>query len=137
LNVYVDSSVVVRLVLGQPGQLAEWASIEMAISSELTRVECMRTIDRTARRAQLDVETVAERRSAALELLSRFIMIPISTAIVDRAADPFPTTLGSLDAIHLASAIEARRELGPLTMATHDAELALAAVSMGFEVVGA
>ena len=137
MKVYVDSSVVVRLVLGQPGQLAEWASIEMAISSELTRVECMRTIDRTARRAQLDVETVAERRSAALELLSRFIMIPISTAIVDRAADPFPTTLGSLDAIHLASAIEARRELGPLTMATHDAELALAAVSMGFEVVGA
>jgi len=137
LNVYVDSSVVVRLVLGQPGELAEWPSIEVAISSELTRVECMRTIDRTAKRAQLDVETVAERRSAALELLSRFIMIPISTAIVDRAADPFPTTLGTLDAIHLASAIEARRELGPLSMATHDAELALAAVSMGFEVVGA
>ena len=136
MNVYVDSSVVVRLVLGQPGELAEWPSIEVAISSELTRVECMRTIDRTAKRAQLDVETVAERRSAALELLSRFIMIPISTAIVDRAADPFPTTLGTLDAIHLASAIEARREFGPLSMATHDAELALAAVSMGFEVVG-
>ena len=33
---YVDSSVLLRIVLGQPGHLREWASIERGIASSNT-----------------------------------------------------------------------------------------------------
>jgi hypothetical protein len=45
--------------------------------------------------------------------------------------------LGSLDAIHLASAVLARSKSPDLVIATHDAELATAARAVGFEVLGA
>ena len=56
--------------------------------------------------------------------------------MLGRAADPFPTTLGSLDAIHLASALLVRDELEGLAFATHDDELGTAARATGFEVYG-
>ncbi len=55
---------------------------------------------------------------------------------LERAAEPFPTLLGSLDAIHLASALLARTLVDDLGFATHDEELATAARAMGFRVLG-
>jgi hypothetical protein len=54
-----------------------------------------------------------------------------------RASEPFPTPLGTLDAIHLSTAIAWRdaREVAVM-MATHDKSLAIAALSTGLEVVG-
>jgi hypothetical protein len=49
-----------------------------------------------------------------------------------------PTALGTLDAIHLATALVWRdRQNVALTIATHDAALATAARAFGFDVVGA
>jgi len=46
--------------------------------------------------------------------------------------------LKTLDAIHLATAMSWRDRIGQgLPFATHDAQLATAARSMGFEVLGA
>lgn len=136
MNAYVDSSVLIRLLFGQPNQFARWQQVTRAISSDLVRVECLRTIDRTAIRAELSGETVAQYRSAALDLIERLVLMPISSAVLSRAAEPFPTTLGTLDAIHLATALQASHEFEPLLVATHDGELALAARSVGFEVEG-
>ena len=43
---YLDSSVVLRVVLGQPGSLREWKAIENGVASALLEVECVRTLDR-------------------------------------------------------------------------------------------
>jgi len=137
VNVYVDSSVLIRLLFGQPNAFARWPQVTQAISSELVRVECLRTIDRTAIRGQLTDETVAQYRSAALDLFDRLTLVPISSVILGRAAEPFPTSLGTLDAIHLATALQASPEFDPLLVATHDGELAMAARSVGLEVEGA
>lgn len=137
MNVYVDSSVVLRIVLGEPGPLAAWRRIRRAISSPLVRLECLRTIDRARLRVTLDDAEVAERRVGVLEVLEGFDMVPIDSAVLDRAASPFPTTLGSLDAIHLASALLARATIPDLQLATHDLELATAARAVGFTVLGA
>jgi CelD/BcsL family acetyltransferase involved in cellulose biosynthesis len=51
-------------------------------------------------------------------------------------ADPFPTLINSFDAIHLATAILSRSEVGSIEIATHDVELGLAARAMGFKVLG-
>jgi hypothetical protein len=49
-----------------------------------------------------------------------------------------PTVLGTLDAIHLATALLWRENTGSdLVMATHDGSLALAARAAGFRVIGA
>jgi predicted nucleic acid-binding protein len=64
----------------------------------------------------------------------------LRAARFQRALDrePLPTPLGTLDAIHLATALVWRdRQDVALTIASHDAALAAAARGFGFEVVGA
>lgn len=136
MNAYVDSSVVLRVVLGESGTLPAWRRLRRAISSQLVRIECLRTIDRARIRLSLDDAAVAERRAGVLEVLEGFDMVPLDAAVIDRASNPFPTVLGSLDAIHLASALLARARVPGLQFATHDVELGTAARAVGFKVLG-
>lgn len=71
-----------------------------------------------------------------LEAIDSFDLVPVTSEVLARAAEPFPTMIGSLDAVILASALLVRRELDRLSFATHDRELALAARSIGFQVSG-
>jgi predicted nucleic acid-binding protein len=136
LNVYVDSSVLLRVVLGEPGRLRIWPRITGAVGSELVRLECLRTIDRARVRLRLEDEAVADQRAAALEAIDTLSLVPIGPRILERAAEPFPTMLGCLDAIHLASALLVREAFDDLSLATHDQELAIAARAVGFRVHG-
>jgi len=56
---------------------------------------------------------------------------------LDRAAQSFRTVLGTLDALHLATALwlVQNADVG-LTLLTHDSELALAARSVNLPVQG-
>jgi predicted nucleic acid-binding protein len=134
---YVDSSVLLRVVLFQPDRLPEWPTIEQAVTSALTEVACLRTLDRRLRQGLLDPEDLADRRGLVLRLLERMDRVDVSPAVLRRAADPFPTPLGTLDAIHLATAVLWRegRSVAPV-LVTHDAQLATAARAMGFATAG-
>lgn len=136
MNVYVDSSVLLRVILAEPQRLPSWTRIDQAMSSELIRLEALRTIDRARITFGLADEEVARRRAAMLETLDGFGLIPVSMAVLERAAEPFPTLIGSLDAIHLATALLIRERFEQLSFATHDLRLALAAKSVGFVVEG-
>jgi predicted nucleic acid-binding protein len=134
---YLDASVVLRLVLGEPGQLREWARVEQGVASALTEVECLRTLDRLMRAASLSAEELAQRRTAVYRLIEGCEVVDVARTVLRRAAEPFPTPLGTLDAIHLATALAWRDAMAaPLVMATHDRALATAAQSMGMEVIG-
>lgn len=135
MTTYVDSSVVLRIILGEANRLADWDRLD-PVSSQLTNVECLRAIERFQWTGSLDPATLAERRGALLTLLNAFTLAPISTAVIERAGDPFPTYVATLDAIHLATAVVLREELPEIGFATHDAKLAAAARSMGFAVIG-
>jgi predicted nucleic acid-binding protein len=134
---YLDASVILRLVLGEPGALAEWSEVDQAVASALTEVEVLRTLDRLHRDDGLTPDHLAERRGAAVRLLEAVELVDVTAAILRRAAEPFPTPLGTLDAIHLATALAWRdaRRTG-LTIATHDRALGRAARAMGLAVVG-
>lgn len=136
MNVYLDSSVVLRVILDEPDRLATWSSITRPVSSELVRLECLRTIDRARIRLGLDDTLVARHRADVLEIVASMTLVPVGPAVLARAAGPFPTLLGSLDAIHLASALLVREQWGELTLATHDVELGWAAVAVGMPVQG-
>lgn len=134
---YVDSSVLLRKVLREPDTLREWNSIESGVGSPVLEVECLRAIDRLRLTRNLTDEQVAERRQALYGYLPRMQFVELDRALLARASQPFSTVLGTLDAIHLASALVWREQAeSDLTMATHDASLARAARAHGMRVVG-
>ena len=136
MNLYVDSSVLLRVVLGERARLREWATMTSATASELIRLECLRTVDRARIRLGLGDEAVATHRASILEAVGAFSLVPVDGSVLDRASAPFPTLIGSLGAIHLASAMAAREIIPDLAFATHDVELGRAARSVGFRVLG-
>ena len=134
---YVDTSVLLRVALGQADALPEWRQVDRGVTSALTRVEGLRTLDRLRLRARLADAEVAHRRAIILQLLDSLELVEVDSLVLDRAAQPQPTELGTLDAIHLATALLWRETMGAeLVMATHDVALATAAQAHGFRVVG-
>jgi predicted nucleic acid-binding protein len=134
---YLDASVVLRLVLGEPNRLAEWKRVDTAVASALTEVECLRTLDRLSRLGSLSADELAERRTAVYRLLEAVEVVDVGRAVLRRASEPFSTPLGTLDAIHLSTAISWRdARNSDLTMATHDKALATAARALGLRVMG-
>lgn len=134
---YVDASVLLRVALGQPSVLAEWPKIRQGVASALVMTESLRTLDRLRLRANLSDTEVAERRGVILALGGSLELVDVDPIVLDRAAQPMPTELGTLDAIHLATALLWREMTGAdLVMATHDSALALGAQAYGLRVVG-
>ena len=136
--VYLDTSALLRLVLREPGSLdREVRSWEGMVSSELLAVESLRTIDRLRLQGDLSAEEAASRRETATEWLEAVDLVLLQRPILARASEPFPTPLGTLDALHLATALVWRDRMHQaLVMATHDRDLALAARSFGLDVRG-
>lgn len=134
---YLDTSALLRLVLREPAALDELRSCEALVASELIAVESLRTIDRLRLQGALSTEDAASRREAAMEWLEAVDLVMLQRPILARASEPFPTPLGTLDALHLSTALVWQdRMRQTLVMATHDRGLALAARSFGFEVRG-
>ena len=134
---YVDASVLLRVALGQRDALPQWRQIEHGVSSALITTESLRTLDRLRLRAKLPDAEVARRRATILTLVASLELVEIDAIVLERAAQPMPTELGTLDAIHLATALLWKEMAhAELVMATHDAALALGAQAHGMAVVG-
>lgn len=134
---YLDSSVLLRKVLRQPGALRQWAAIRTGVVSALAEAECLRALDRLRQRSGLADEELARRREAVFRLLESLEIVEVTAPVLARAAHPLPTELGTLDAIHLATALLWREHRGgDIVMATHDAALATAARACGLGVLG-
>ena len=135
---YLDTSALLRLVLSEPEALDELRSADALVSSELLAVESLRTLDRLRVQGSLSVEEAAARRGLVAEWLEAVDLVVLQRPVLARASEPFPTPLGTLDALHLATALVWRdRNPQELVVATHDRDLALAARSFGFVVAGA
>jgi len=134
---YVDASVLLRLALGQPNALAEWSKVQRGVSSALVTAESLRTLDRLRLRTKLADDEVASRRAAILALIASLELVDVDGGVLDRASQPIPTELGTLGAIHLATALLWKEMTGAsLIMTTHDEALALGAKAHGLSVLG-
>ena len=137
MTAYVDSSVLLRVALGQRDALPEWRRLRRGVVSALVEVECLRTLDRLRLRTGLGAREIATRREVVFRILESMEMIEPNRPLILRAAQPLPTELGTLDAVHLATAMLWReRDGSDLVMATHDAALGTAARACGLRVVG-
>ena len=137
MTVYLDASVVVRKLQREAGSLKEWGQWKRAFSSELLRVEVLRAVDRARLRGALTDNEVADIVMRSRAILDGLDLLQLSPSILNRAAQSFLTPLGTLDALHLASAVRLAESTGiELTFLTHDAELGTAARTMNFVVEG-
>ena len=134
---YIDTSALLRIVLREPGALDDLRSYDALVSSELIAVEGPRTIDRLRLQGSLTADEAAARVRTVNEWLEAVDLVLVRPPVLSRATEPMPMLLGTLDALHLATALIWRDRMGPLsTMATHDTALGLAARAFGFEVRG-
>jgi predicted nucleic acid-binding protein len=134
---YIDTSVLLRIVLRERGALDDLRSYETLVSSELIAVESARVIDRLRIQGTLTTEEAAERTRVAADWLEAIDLVLLRPPVLSRASEPMPVPVGTLDAIHLATALIWRDRMGPLPeMATHDTVLGTAARTFGFDVRG-
>jgi uncharacterized protein len=116
---YVDASALVKLFKAERetdafrGALSDWP---VQVASELIRVEAICT----ARR--LGGEEVLQRAWTALE---RINLVPVTPEIIELATDAHTPPLRAMDAIHLATAVTMREDLG--VMFVYDSDLHTAA----------
>ena len=137
MTAYIDSSVLLRIVLRQPGSLKEWKAIRRGVASALVETECLRTLDRLRLRFGLPDRQIAIRREAIFRLLEAMELVELTRPILARASQLPPVELGTMDAIHLATAMLWREMTQTdVVMATHDEALGLAARACGIRVVG-
>jgi uncharacterized protein len=102
--------------------LAELANWDGYVSSALLAVESIRAC------ARRGVEDAYEARS----WLEGISLLPLDEKILDKATELEPTVLRSLDALHLATALSVREEVG--VFVTYDERLGQAAEDHGLAV---
>lgn len=124
---YFDSSAIVKLVAREPESAALHELVSKggdAVASALALAEVQRAVRRDG-----GGETVLVR---ARSVLDRIALIKIDDAILEKAAHLEPSGLGSLDAIHLATALSVQEHLQAFIV--YDQRLGRAAVALGLDV---
>jgi predicted nucleic acid-binding protein len=137
VKTYVDSSVVLRHILNDDPAFGATASSDPVGSSDLLAIECQRVLQRERMSGHLDDRQYTEATVLLEDILDRLTLIEMGPAVKRRAAGPFPTVIGTLDAIHLASAIlwQETEPGADLRILTQDRQLALCARSLGIPVI--
>jgi uncharacterized protein len=124
--VYVDTSVFGRVVLEEPDKEAirrALADFDQSIASQLLRIELRRLVLREDALAETD------------RLLGDVLLIPMDEKILASAETISPTTVGTLDAIHLATAVRLSKAGELDALMTYDKRLADGAREHGLEVL--
>ena len=140
MSIYFDTSAFAKRYVAEIGSDAVDAflmdqSADDCIISPLVVTELNSILQRLQRTGLMDAEFAARARVAlAVDLTSAlWAMRPFATGSFDRAGcllRELPTPLATLDALHLACAIE----LQCTSMATADRQLAAAAIAVGLNV---
>ena len=123
---YLDTSALAKLVVAEPetAALRTWLSEanREPVSSNLARTELLRTVRRVA----------PDRVLQARAMLDSITLTELTTSLFEQAGRLDPTALSSVDAMHLAAALDLGDDLGGLV--TYDDRLAEAARSNGIAV---
>ena len=138
MNLYAESSAVLAWLFGEPAGVAVREILKEADSiaaSDLTLVECERALIRMVKIGGMDEATAADSRSRLGAVAAHWHMWQFDSEIVQRAKKPFPfEPIRTLDALHLASALQARSTLPGLELLTLDDRIRSAGKQLGFRV---
>ena len=133
--VYAESSAVLAWLLGERAATQVrrlLAEAERIVASSLTPLECSRALARGVATGQLpEAEAVAASRLLA-HVTPGWALLEMTGPALERARQAFPAEpVRTLDAIHLAAALEFRSALGQLTLLSLDERIRTNATALG------
>jgi hypothetical protein len=106
------------------------------VASDLTLVECDRTILRAVAAGRVTEADAADRRGVLVAATTHWHLLRLDAGVVERARHPFPAEpIRTLDALHLASALAARVAVPGLALLTLDGRMRAAGRGLGFAVL--
>lgn len=124
--IYLDTSVALAHLLAEDRRPPAWLWGESLVSSRLLEYEMW---------VQLHSRGLAISHSTgARELLDRVSLVELAPVALERALDPFPSPIRTLDALHLASAVFLRSQGEEIVIASYDGRLVTAARELNFPI---
>lgn len=134
---YLDSSVVLRNIFNTDNAYREFGSFSKIGSSELLVIECNRVIDRYRLENILNDSQVASAKDFLKTLIEGIYIVEISESIKARAADTFPTIIGTLDAVHISTAIvwQEYENNEEMMILSHDRQMNICAKALGYHII--
>lgn len=124
--IYLDTSVALAqlLVEDRSPPTSLWG--ESLVSSKLLEYEIWNRVN---------AKNIRELSGAAVrDLLERMYLLELTPAVLERALEPFPIQVRTLDALHLASMTYLRDQRQHVSLASYDNRLLKAAQALDFEV---
>jgi predicted nucleic acid-binding protein len=139
--IYIDSCALVKLVREEDESAALQAWLderadEVVVTSELARAEVPRAVRRSnhdERGELVDTDRFNAELDEAAALLDAVTLFVVDRDVLDRAGALDAPMVRTLDAIHLATAVDLKAAI--IEFVTYDQRLAKLAEIAGFEVV--
>jgi predicted nucleic acid-binding protein len=132
---YAETSAVLAWLLGEPQQervRAIFSEAEAAVASVLTVTESERALIRAEHARLFFPDEVAAARKLFRRTAERWYLVELTREIRKRAERPFPAeSVRTIDAIHLATALELARVFGDFRVATLDRRIRKNLVPLG------
>jgi predicted nucleic acid-binding protein len=119
--IYVDTSVVLAHALAEDRHPPSYLWDEVLVASQLVEYEAWVRVH-AARLGEAHAEAVRA-------TLGRLRLVALSPDVLERARHPFPLSVRTLDALHLAT-VEFLRGMGDVRLATYDERMARVAAAM-------
>jgi len=139
MNLYAESSAVLAWLLKEGAEASIYplfASAEVVVSSDLTLVECDRTIWRAVALGRASEEAANEFRRRLAHFTAPWTFLRLSQDIIELARQPFPSDpIRALDALHVTSALAVRASLPSIAMLSLDERVRRVAGSLGLPVL--
>ena len=135
MTAYLDSSVLLRHILLGEESIRHALEFPRVVSSELIEIECRRVLHRCRLAGELTDESLAVARERLDEVLAGIDLLEMSRQIKQRAMDPFPVNVRTLDALHVATALLVGEDAGGVALFSHDEGMNRCARSLGINAV--
>ncbi len=121
--IYVDTSVLLARLLGEARQPPVSLWDQSLVTSRLTHFEASVRIHA--------LRLTATHGELVRELLGRVAVVELHPLATQRALEPFPIAVRTLDALHLSAIEYLRSQRQAVQLATYDTRLARAAEKIG------
>jgi predicted nucleic acid-binding protein len=124
--IYLDSSVALAHLLAEDRAPASAIWGEPLISSRLLEYEVWNRINARG--------LARSHGEDARAMLARIALLELAPPVLERALEPFPTTVRTLDALHLASIAFLKSRGQEVELASYDGRLIDCAQRLGFRI---
>lgn len=123
--VYLDTSVAIAHLLAEDHQPPEALWSQPLISSRLLEYELWTRVH--AR------QLTASHSDLVRTLINRISLLELVSPVLERATEPFPVAVRTLDALHLSSMWFLQRQVQTVKLASYDTRLVAAAAALEIE----